>query len=540
VIARPDPSGDSSGGGLLSRIAASVVVWGVAWIVMFLLDGAFSLGNLALVLILASATTGLWLTPLVSMMLSAGAIVLFNWLFVDPRLTFHVDLHQDSLLLVTMLAVSSVVGYLMASLRHAALSEALHVTRLEQLMALSDGLRNEMTAEGQFAVLLKILHHFSGQPVSALVLHPTHPSQPPRLINPGQDNITFLESPNTSVQEKLRQALSNEVNANDARTQAIREKDRTTCFVMPICCAGQPLGAIALHEGLSEKYQLLGIDHLRELCNLLGGQLDRAVAVQSAQFANEQAKEQQLRNTLLTSISHDYRTPLATLMGAASAIADQATKIGPDKIAALAKTILGEADQLNRMTSNTLQLARLDSAKVNIRKNWESIEEILGTVLPKARRNYPTRSFKVALQPGLPLLECDAILLNQLFDNLIENSVKHSNDASLIQVNAAVVNKSIEVTVIDSGAGIPDQWKERVFDVFQRIDDEPRPSDANGMRYSRRGMGVGLAVCRAIARVHQGKIVIEDALGGGTTVRLQLPVAKQPSIAAIALGEAVS
>ena len=127
---------------------------------MFLLDGAFSLGNLALVLILASATTGLWLTPLVSMMLSAGAIVLFNWLFVDPRLTFHVDLHQDSLLLVTMLAVSSVVGYLMASLRHAARSEALHVTRLEQLMALSDGLRNEMTAEGQFAVLLKILHHF--------------------------------------------------------------------------------------------------------------------------------------------------------------------------------------------------------------------------------------------------------------------------------------------------------------------------------------------------------------------------------------------
>lgn len=222
VIARPDPSDRD----LLSRIIASVVVWGVAWIVMFLLDGAFSLGNLALVLILASATTGLWLTPLVSMMLSAGAIVLFNWLFVDPRLTFHVDLHQDSLLLVTMLAVSSMVGYLMASLRHAAHSEALHVTRLEQLMALSDGLRNEMTAEGQFAVLLKILQHFSGQPVSALVLYPPHSSQPPRMTNPGQDNIAFLENPNTSVQEKLRQTLSNEINANDARTQAVREKGR--------------------------------------------------------------------------------------------------------------------------------------------------------------------------------------------------------------------------------------------------------------------------------------------------------------------------
>lgn len=228
--------------------------------------------------------------------------------------------------------------------------------------------------------------------------------------------------------------------------------------------------------------------------------------MQSAQFANEQAKEQQLRNTLLTSISHDYRTPLATLMGATFTIVDQATKIGPDKIAALAKAILGEANQLNRMTSNTLQLARLDSARVNIRKNWESIEEILGTVLPKARRNYPTRSFKVTLQPGLSLLECDAILLNQLFDNLIENSVKHSDDASLIQINAVIVNESIEATVIDSGAGIPDQLKERVFDVFQRIDDEPRPSDANVMRYSRRGMGVGLAVCRAIARVHQGKM----------------------------------
>lgn len=353
-------------------VLAPTLVWLLAWGVMLIAQHKLSLGNLALVLVLANAVASLWLRPLASVLISSMAVGVFNWMFVPPRFTLTVDLSEDALLLVTTLAVSTVISYLMELKRQAA---------------------------------------------------------------------------------------------------------------------------------------------------------DRVSAHQiQARMAQEHVQNQQLRNTLLTSISHDYRTPLTTVMSSASVIAEQAGRVPTERIGQLAAVILDEAQQLHRMTNNTLQLARLDSNKVDIPMNWESIEEIVGTVGARARRNHPRRRIEIRLAEGLPLLRCDAVLLNQLLDNLIENSLRHSDDDQPLIIQANHDGLSLHLSVQDKGCGISDAWKERVFDIFQRVEARDVPADGQ----TRRGIGIGLAVCRAIAEVHGGRLRITDTPGGGTTVSLILPLSEQP------------
>lgn len=353
---------------------APVLVWGIALVIFYCLDQKLSLGNLALLMVLASAIASIWLSPRLSMVTSAFAVIFFNWLFVSPRFTFIVDLEQDVILLMTILAVSSVVSYLMELARRAADREAKHMLQSQQ--------------------------------------------------------------------------------------------------------------------------------------------------------AREHAQSHQLRNTLLTSISHDYRTPLTTVMSAASLIAEQAGRVPSEQLTQLANTILNEAKHLNRMTSNTLQLAKLDSRTVDIKLNWESVEEIIGTVCLRARRNHPDRTIEIFLPDDLPLVLCDAILLDQLFDNLIDNGLRHSSSDKSLHLIAHIEGQVLQILVRDFGSGISDEWKSRVFDIFQRIESPAVPIDGGG----RRGIGVGLAVCRAIAQVHDAFIQITDTEGGGATVTLHLPLSVQPGM----------
>jgi two-component system sensor histidine kinase KdpD len=274
---------------------------------------------------------------------------------------------------------------------------------------------------------------------------------------------------------------------------------------------------------------------VQQMCDVLGLELERAHTVQQAQHAREEAQSQRLRNTLLTSISHDYRTPLANLMGAASVIYDQGARLSSEQITELAHTVLREAQHLNHMTTNTLQLARLDAAGLQVHKDWESLQEVVGAVLSKTRMRYPQRQIDVVLPVRLPLIFCDAMLMVQLLDNLVENAIKYSPDDSFIQLRAELQGNKIEMRVIDYGPGIPDVWKSKVFQAFERMHPEVAQADASDETQLRRGVGVGLAVCQAIAKVHGARIWIEDTRPQGATVCVAWPVEVQPDMSSPSL-----
>jgi two-component system sensor histidine kinase KdpD len=265
---------------------------------------------------------------------------------------------------------------------------------------------------------------------------------------------------------------------------------------------------------------------MQQACDSLGLEIEREQTLHWAQATKAESQSQRLRNTLLTAISHDYRTPLANLMGAASSIRDQCERLSTAQLRNLAQTVLDEAQHLNRMTTNTLHLARLDAAPLSIHKDWESLEEILGSVLSKTRMRYPNQRIQIDLATHLPLIHCDAILLIQLFDNLIENAIKYSPPGSLLGIQAQLHDHAIQVGVLDEGSGIDDLWKEKVFQAFERVHTQ---ADASEVHQLRRGMGVGLAVCKAIAKVHGATIWAADRAPQGTALWLSLPLQTQPA-----------
>jgi two-component system sensor histidine kinase KdpD len=488
----------------------AIAIWLVAWGLLVALDGTFNLANLALLLVLASAMAGMFLSAITSQVVSAASVLLFNWFFIEPRYTLDVHLHQDALLLITMLGVNTVVSYLMSRLRIAAALETQHAQAAEQMQQWRESLREATDANTQAQLLRTFLEQKTKHDASVLL------AEPSLLIG----NATALD------QQGLR-ACMQQFAALGPGTG--RHENQTTLF-LPIRGQARALGAVAIHRHTSQAMEARTLQQLQQACDLFGLEMERAHSLQLAQLAKQDAQSQSLRNTLLTSISHDYRTPLANLMGAASAIHDQSSRLSTEKIEALASTVISEAQHLHRMTTNTLQLARLDAAPLQIKQDWESLQELLGSVLGKARQRYPTRQIVVDIPDALPLIRCDAILLVQLFDNLLENAVKYSPDSTPIYIQVQHLPASLDIRVIDGGSGISDAWKTKVFQAFERVHDSVGQADASPEHALRRGMGVGLAVCQAIAKVHGAKIWVEDHAPQGTALCLSMPVLPQPDM----------
>lgn len=494
----------------------AVVVWLLAWYLLWYLDGVLNLGNLAMLLVLASAVAGLWLSAALSVALSSMSVLMFNWFFVEPRYTFSVHLQQDMLLLLTILGVSSVVSYLMVRLRMAADFESQHAQASEQLRELGETLREltDVTAQGQF--LITYLQQNNDCKVTMLIL--------------GEDGNSqhFMGEPDSDTMQGLL-ACAQQCSALGPGTG--RHADQTTLF-LPMRGRVKAVGAIAHKPDPQHLLTAFKREFLQQIGDLFGLEVERTQTLHIAQEAKNAAKSHVLRNTLLTSVSHDYRTPLANLMGAASVIHDQTSKLSIEKISDLAQTVLDEAQHLNRMTTNTLQLARLDANPLQIKMDWESLHEILGSVLAKARKRYPTRNIVVNVPSYLPLIRCEAILLVQLLDNLIDNAAKYSPESKSIEITAAASKQELVIRVIDEGAGIADAWKEKVFHAFERVHVDQAQADASEDNQLRRGMGVGLAVCMAIAKVHNAKLWIEDRMPQGAVMCFSLPVVKQPNVTA--------
>jgi two-component system sensor histidine kinase KdpD len=261
--------------------------------------------------------------------------------------------------------------------------------------------------------------------------------------------------------------------------------------------------------------------HAQALCDQMGLAMERARATAAAQSARSEAQAHQLRSTLLAAISHDYRTPLATILGAASSLQAQDERLSSEQRRRLATTIVDETEQLASLAANTLQLARLDTPGLVLQLEWESPEEIIGALARRVRQRHPARRIVVRAEPALPLLRCDAVLLVQLLENLVDNALKYGGEEALVEVVVRVIGPQMVLAVRDRGPGVAPAWRERIFEVFQRGQAAP----------SQRGAGVGLAVCRAIARAHGGEMRLRARSHGGSSFECVLPLSEQPPAA---------
>jgi len=292
---------------------------------------------------------------------------------------------------------------------------------------------------------------------------------------------------------------------------------------LPLRGRDAALGAVTLRGMGTEALPPDHLAHAQALCDQMGLALQRRRVQDEARVAGELAEAQSTRNAMLAAISHDYRTPLATIMGSASALQTQGERLTAAQRSELAGRIVDETARLVRLTDNTLQLARLGAPGVALRCDWESAEEIVGAALRRVRRRPDGDRVKARIDPELPLLWCDAGLMSQLLDNLVDNALKYSPVAAPVELVVRRLGGEAMFAVRDRGPGIDPAWRDRVFDAFQR-------GDLAAFAQRPPGSGVGLALCRAIAGAHEGSLSLRPRGHGGCSFECRLPLRDAPAL----------
>jgi two-component system sensor histidine kinase KdpD len=237
----------------------------------------------------------------------------------------------------------------------------------------------------------------------------------------------------------------------------------------------------------------------------------------SASEAMVQAQAEQVRSTLLSGISHDLRTPLAAIAGASSGLL-QNDSFNEATRRQLLETIAEEANRLNRLLENILQMSRLELGGTNTRMQWNILEEIVGSAIVRTRKELKERKVEVSIPPDIPLIFVDGLLLEQLFVNLLENAARYTPPESVVTITARPEGRWLTIVITDNGPGLPLGAEERIFEKFYR----------GGKIDAARGSGLGLAICRAVAKVHGGTISARNRPEGGAEFILRLPLAENP------------
>jgi two-component system, OmpR family, sensor histidine kinase KdpD len=239
-----------------------------------------------------------------------------------------------------------------------------------------------------------------------------------------------------------------------------------------------------------------------------------------AQAALEiQAQTERMRSVLLASISHDLRTPLAVMAGASSTLAERGEAMSAEERQSLAASVFAQASEMSEHVSKVLQMTRLESGAVRAERDWASIGEIAGAVLARLAMPLAGHRVLVEIPDDLPLARVDAGLIGQALGNLLENAARHTPRETVVRLQAWVQAGEIVVSVEDYGGGLAPQDLERVFEKFHRGTVEGQAG----------GMGLGLAICRAIVRLHGGRTWAENVPAGGTAFRFSLPLEEMPS-----------
>jgi two-component system sensor histidine kinase KdpD len=246
--------------------------------------------------------------------------------------------------------------------------------------------------------------------------------------------------------------------------------------------------------------------------------LERVRLATEAHEAQIKIDTEQLRNSLLSAISHDLRTPLAAIVGASSSLVRDGERMDAAAREELSQAIYDEAIRMAGLANNLLDMARLQAGAIVLNRQWQPLEEVVGGALAGLAARLANHPVKVNLPMDLPLVEIDSLLIERVFVNLLENAVKYTPPGTPFHISAAVSSEELVVTVSDQGPGIPAGEEKLIFEKFHRVVREGNQG----------GAGLGLAICRSIVEAHGGRIWVDNQASGGAAFHFSLPLTEAP------------
>ncbi|MFT7773902.1 DUF4118 domain-containing protein [Roseateles sp.] len=432
-------------------------------------------------------------------------VAAFDFFFVEPRWSFVVADAQYLVTFAVLLLVGLVIGQLAAGLQAQAKAAQERERRVRGLYAMSRDLGAALVPEQVAEIAGRFLRAEFGAASAVLA--------PPLGASPGREVLGVL--PGAAVQPDLGVAQWAFDHGQPAG-QCTDTLPASACLMLPLTAPMRVRGVLAVES--SGRRWLPDERELLDTCAaLLAISLERIHYIEVAQHSTLQIESERLRNSLLTAISHDLRTPLAALVGLADAL-----KLAPPRLstqqAEVAEAMRRSSLRMSALVSNLLDMARLQSGTVRLNRQWLPLQEVVGTTLASMDEVLAGRDVAVELPGDLPLVELDAVLIERVLVNLLENAAKYTPPGSPIRIDARVAGRHLEIDVTDSGPGFPAGREAQLFDKFERGDRESATP----------GVGLGLAICKAIVQAHGGQITAHNVAHGGACVRVELPLGKPP------------
>ena len=493
----------------------SVAVVAACTLLAWLMRPFFAEANLVMVYLLGVVFVAARLGRGPAFTASFLSVAAYDFCFVPPFFTFAVS---DVQYLVTF-AVMLMVGFVISTLTVRLKSQAQHARDRERRTAALYALSHDLARmRGTSDLLQAAVEHISTvfETRVALLL--------PALERDGASHDGQLV-----VQAVAPKALSLDSSEHGVAKWSYDHGEAAGFGT------GTLPGAEALHLPLRGSHSTVGVLsvwplspqtlwepeqlHLLEaFANQTAVAIERALLAAEAEHGRVQIETERLRNTLLSTVSHDLRTPLASITGAASSLLEDGDAITPTTQHELLETIVEEGERLNRLVANLLEMTRLESGSIELNKEWQPLEEVIGAALARLDRQLAGHTVTTHLPAELQLVPLDGVLIEQVLVNLLENAVKYTPRGSTIDIQATVNAQAATISVMDEGPGLPPGDEQRVFDKFYR---------GEGRRKTH-GVGLGLSICRAIVEAHGGRIWAEPRSPKGTSFVFTLPIEGNP------------
>jgi len=442
-----------------------------------------------------------------SVLASLASTLAYNFFFVQPLFTLNIADGQYLITFAVLTAVGLLIGTLMNSVRLQARVAGHRERRTARLYAMSRELASVRGVDSMARVAIRHI----GEVFEAQVV----------LLLPDERGALGFPSSEAEPSSLRGADLSVAQWVQDHGQPAGLGTDTlpgSPASYLPLATSdaqrGQ-LGVLAILPANPRRILLPEQAHLLEtFASQLALALERAQLADQAQSARIQAETESVRNSLLAAISHDMRTPLAVIGGAASSLAADESRIDATTRRELSQLIVEQSSQMTQLVANVLDMTRLESGAGVAKPEWVSLEEIVGSALHRLRRPLAAHKVSARLEDAPTLIHADPVLLEQLLYNLLENAAKYTPPGSHIRISARRAVDEVELLVADDGPGFaPDSDPSTLFEKFQR----GRAEGALG------GVGLGLAICRAIARAHGGEIRAERIPAGGALFIVSLP-----------------
>jgi two-component system sensor histidine kinase KdpD len=434
------------------------------------------------------------------------SVLAFDFFFIPPYGTLEVADLSHIATFAVMFLIAALISGLTKRVRDQADSARQRELRTASLYALSRALAAAKTRQEVLEQGTKHVQEVFGGRAAALV-----PAATGGLVARVEQPWTY------ALDEKERGVAAWVLEHGRNAGLGTETMPSASALYLPLEGSDGPLGVLGLLPAAPSRVaDEHGRPHLEAFVRQIAAALDRAHLGVQAHQAQLRVETEQLRNSLLSSVSHDLRTPLAVITGTASALIDD--RLDPTVRRDLAETIVNEAERLNRLVRNLLDVTRLEGGALRVDKEWQPVEEVIGAALAVVDRVLGDRPVTAEVAPNL-LAPFDAVLVQQVLVNLLENAVKYTAPESPITVSASKLEHDVEIVVADRGPGLPGGEETRIFEKFYRAE-----KGKGG------GAGLGLTICKGVVTAHGGRIWAQNRDGGGAAFHFTLPAGAPPQL----------